>query len=165
MAASTSFHVCRLATLVVRTTIQQSFLRQISVMVSLATCLSELSDRADKLLETHHQELFDLGLDVSFNRATLATKYWLPLPESDKPTHRTDAPRDEYALENDDQLLWALNECEITLQQMEKSFKAPSKKPFGEPFEGQSEWLLERNRLRNMYACWPTCHELSFCTH
>lgn len=103
--------------------VQQRFFRQINAMSALATYLAALSNRADRLLETHHQELFGLGLDVSFNRATLATKYWLPLPESDVPTHRTDAPKDEYSPnENDEQLFSELRECERILALFDPAF-------------------------------------------
>jgi len=93
------------------------FLRQISAMAALATYLAVLSRRADELLEKHHQDLFDLGLDVSFNRATLATKYWLPLPGRDDPTyaHEDEFPHDE----SDEQLFSALRECERILERFE----------------------------------------------
>jgi hypothetical protein len=86
-------------------------------MADLATSLAVLSNRADELLEKRHQELFDLGLDVSFNRATLATKYWLPLPRRDEPTS---APEDEHNHdESDEQLFSALRECERILERFE----------------------------------------------
>lgn len=86
-------------------------------MAALATYLATLSKRADELLEKHHQELFDLSLDVSFNRATLATKYWLPLPGRDEPTsaHEDGYPHDE----SDERLFSALRECERILEQFE----------------------------------------------
>lgn len=87
--------------------------------VSLATYLAALSSRADELLETHHQKLFSLGLDVNFNRATLATKYWSPLPICDEPTAAHD---DAYIqVENDEQLFSALRECERILTQFRDS--------------------------------------------
>ena len=44
--------------------------------------LSELSQRADDILATHWQSLFDMGLAMQFNSATLASKYWTPHPLS-----------------------------------------------------------------------------------
>lgn len=42
--------------------------------------LGELSQRADDILATHWQRLFGMGLAMQFNSATLASKYWTPLP-------------------------------------------------------------------------------------
>jgi hypothetical protein len=47
---------------------------------TVATRLAELSSKADVLLDKHQRVLSELGLSVAFNRCTLATKYWLPLP-------------------------------------------------------------------------------------
>lgn len=96
--------------------------------------MAALSNRADRLLETHYHELFGLGLDVTFNRATLATKYWLPLPESNEPTHRTDAPEDEELFnESDEQLCLELRECERILERFERSFETSFETPFETP--------------------------------
>jgi hypothetical protein len=43
--------------------------------------LAELSAKADVLLDKHQHVLSELGLTITFNRSTLATKYWLPLPD------------------------------------------------------------------------------------
>jgi hypothetical protein len=91
-------------------------------MSSLTTSLAALSKKADKLLEIHHQELFALGLDVSFNRATLATKYWLPLPGSNETEDQTEANEDTNSRdESDEQLLPVLRECELILEWCEKA--------------------------------------------
>ena len=47
---------------------------------TVATRLAGLSKKADFLLDKHQDVLSKLGLSVAFNRSTLATKYWLPLP-------------------------------------------------------------------------------------
>lgn len=44
--------------------------------------LGELSQKADGILATHWQSLFDMGLAMRFNSATLASKYWTPHPLS-----------------------------------------------------------------------------------
>jgi hypothetical protein len=49
-------------------------------MAAVATLLAGLSKKADVLLDKHQHVLSELGLSVAFNRSTLATKYWLPLP-------------------------------------------------------------------------------------
>lgn len=56
-------------------------------MSDLAVDCAALSRKADELLERHHQKFFALGLYPSFNQSTLATKYWLPLPEPREPPH------------------------------------------------------------------------------
>lgn len=59
--------------------------------------LSALSRRADDLLNAHWQTLFDIGLAMKFNNATLATKYWtLALPH-----HRTSVSTIRHALSGD----------------------------------------------------------------
>lgn len=109
-------------------------------MVALVALLAALSHRADRLLERYHHVLFHLGLDVTFNRATLATKYWLPLPESDEPAYRTDAPEDEHPPnESDKQLSSALGECERILQQFESSLESACKRPLERSVESSSE--------------------------
>ena len=50
-------------------------------MTAVATRLAELSSKADVLLNEHQHVLSRLGLSITFNRSTLATKYWLPLPD------------------------------------------------------------------------------------
>lgn len=106
------------------------------------------------MLELHHEQLFGLGLDVIFNRATLATKYWLPLPESDVPAQRTDTPEDEYPPnESEEQLFAELRECERILQQFEESYEKSSERLYerlserGGTFESP---VLET--INNLYA-------------
>jgi hypothetical protein len=53
-------------------------------MAAVATQLAELSSKADVLLNRHQRVLSELGLSVAFNRCTLATKYWLPLPSGNE---------------------------------------------------------------------------------
>jgi hypothetical protein len=53
-------------------------------MATVATRLAELSSKADALLDKHQRVLSKLGLSVAFNRCTLATKYWLPLPSGNE---------------------------------------------------------------------------------
>lgn len=123
-------------------------------MSALKTYCAAVSKRADKMLELHHEQLFGLGLDVIFNRATLATKYWLPLPESDVPAQRTDAPENEYPPnESEEQLFAELRECERILQRFEESYE--------KSFERLHERLLERGgtfespveeTINNLYA-------------
>lgn len=56
-------------------------------MAVVAAQLVELSSKADILLDKHQHVLSELGLSIAFNRSTLATKYWLPLPNvSDFPS-------------------------------------------------------------------------------
>jgi hypothetical protein len=50
--------------------------------------LAELSSKADVLLDKHQRVLSELGLSVAFNRYTLATKYWLPLPGGNELSNR-----------------------------------------------------------------------------
>lgn len=115
----------------VRITNQQKPLQQQSVTVSLATDLAALSDRADKLLETYHQELFALDLDVSFNRATLATKYWLPLPESDETTYRRRAHEDGYSRdESKGDLYTMLRACQRDLRRCEAAVQSKAHKTY-----------------------------------
>ena len=145
-----------LARLALSIVVQQRIFRQINAMSALATYLAALSDRADRLLETHHQELFDLGLDVSFNRATLATKYWLPLPESDVPTHRTDAPEDEYPANEDDEHLFSeLRDCDVNLHRFEEALERLNEKPFERSVGRLMKKPVETpvvSTLHNMYA-------------
>jgi hypothetical protein len=58
-------------------------------METFAASLAEVSRKADELLERYHKILFHLNLGAAFNRSTLATKYWLPLPGSDDTTSST----------------------------------------------------------------------------
>lgn len=46
--------------------------------------LSALSRKADSLLDAHWQTLFDVGLAMKFNNATLATKHWTLFPPHDR---------------------------------------------------------------------------------
>jgi hypothetical protein len=68
-------------------------------MAAVATRLAELSSKADDLLDKHHRVLSELGLSVAFNRYTLATKYWLPLPSDNEFASETNvtssSPRQE----------------------------------------------------------------------
>jgi hypothetical protein len=50
-------------------------------MAAVAAQLAEFSSKADVLLDKHQHVLSELGLSIAFNRSTLATKYWLPLPD------------------------------------------------------------------------------------
>jgi hypothetical protein len=59
-------------------------------MAAVEARLAGLSGSADILLKQHRHLLFQLGLSITFNRSTLATKYWLPLPKSDDSVSRTD---------------------------------------------------------------------------
>jgi hypothetical protein len=53
-------------------------------MVAVPARIARLSSKADELLDKHQKLLFRLDLSVNFNQSTLATKYWLPLPDLDE---------------------------------------------------------------------------------
>lgn len=86
-------------------------------MESVAAQSTAISSKADELLENYHEKLFALGLDVTFNRSTLATKYWLSLAESNENLHWTVSNEDEKQLES------AFTQCKEHLEQFEEAAK------------------------------------------
>lgn len=91
----------------------------------LTTQSIALSEKADELLEKHHQRLFALGLDITFNRSTLATKYWRPLPDAVGDVRRNFTEEQDHSHDQSNSALaLALTRCQEKLVQFEQAVEA-----------------------------------------
>jgi len=90
-------------------------------MAAVEARLAGLSSRADVLLERHRHLLSRLNLNIIFNRSTLATKYWLPLPEFNDFVSSADVSRADSGHDGAGQpLAWALEESIRCLERFDE---------------------------------------------